>query len=37
MALLRAPHRPLSSLNFEANRQIRAGRNKEWAKYLIDE
>jgi len=37
MALVRPPHRPLSGLSFEANRQIRAGRNKEWAKYLIGE
>ena len=37
MALNRPPHRPLSSLSFEANRQLRAGRNAEWAKYLIGE
>ena len=37
MSLNRPPHRPLSSLSFEANRQIRAGRNAEWAKYLIGE
>lgn len=35
MALRRPPHRPLSGLNFEAKRQIRAGRNQEWSKYLI--
>ena len=35
MALARQPHRPFSGLIFEANRQIHAGRNLEWAKYVI--
>jgi hypothetical protein len=29
------PRRPLSSLTFEATRQMRAGRHAEWAKYVI--
>ena len=35
MPLARPPHRPFSGLIFEANRQIDAGRNLEWAKYVI--
>jgi 5-methylcytosine-specific restriction endonuclease McrA len=35
MPLARKPHRPLSGLSFEATRQIRSGRNREWAKYVI--
>jgi hypothetical protein len=35
MPLARKPHRPLSGLTFEASRQIRSGRNREWAKYVI--
>ena len=35
MPLLRQPHRPLSSLSFEANRQMRGGGHGEWAKYVI--
>ncbi|MCP9908932.1 HNH endonuclease [Cyanobium sp. BA20m-p-22] len=35
MPLMGKPHRPLSSLRFEAARQISAGRNGEWAKYVI--
>ena len=35
MPLARQPHRPLSSLTFEASRQIDAGRHLEWAKYVI--
>ncbi|WP_200900058.1 hypothetical protein [Synechococcus sp. GFB01] len=35
MPLSRKPHRPISSLSFEATRQIRSGRNREWAKYVI--
>lgn len=35
MPLARQPRRPLSSLSFEAGRQIRAGRYQEWSKYLI--
>lgn len=31
----REPHRPLSTLSFEATRQMRGGRNGEWAKYVI--
>jgi 5-methylcytosine-specific restriction endonuclease McrA len=35
MPLRREPRRPLSSLSFEAGRQIGAGRHQEWSKYLI--
>jgi 5-methylcytosine-specific restriction endonuclease McrA len=35
MALAREPRRPLSTLSFEAARRIGAGRNLEWAKYVI--
>jgi len=35
MSLRCEPHRPLSSLGFEASRQMRAGRHGEWAKYVI--
>ena len=35
MTLMGKPHRPLSSLRFEAARQISAGRHGEWAKYVI--
>lgn len=35
MLLARKPHRPVGGLTFEATRQIGAGRNREWAKYLI--
>ncbi|NDC34751.1 MAG: HNH endonuclease [Synechococcaceae bacterium WB9_2_112] len=35
MPLRREPHRPLSTLSFEATRQMRGGRNGEWAKYVI--
>ncbi|MBD2422375.1 HNH endonuclease [Cyanobium sp. FACHB-13342] len=35
MPLARQPHRPLSSLNFEASRHISAGLHGEWAKYVI--
>ena len=35
MPLMGKPHRPLSSLRFEAARQISAGRHVEWAKYVI--
>ena len=35
MPLLRVPRRPLSSLSFEATRQINSGRHQEWAKYVI--
>ena len=35
MPLHRVPWRPLSSLSFEANRQIRLGRHSEWQKYVI--
>jgi len=35
MPLRREPHRPLSTLSFEASRQMRAGRHDEWAKYVI--
>jgi 5-methylcytosine-specific restriction endonuclease McrA len=34
MPLIRQPRRPPSSLGFEANRQIRAGLHREWAKYV---
>ena len=35
MPLRQTPRKPLSSLNFEANRQINAGRYTEWGKYVI--
>ena len=35
MVLRREPHRPLSTLTFEASRQMRSGRHQEWAKYMI--
>ena len=35
MPLMGKPHRPLSSLRFEAARQISAGRHGEWAKSVI--
>ncbi|MEB3327257.1 MAG: HNH endonuclease [Synechococcus sp.] len=35
MPLMGRPHRPLSSLRFEAARQISSGRHGEWAKYVI--
>ena len=35
MTLAREPRRPLASFSLEASRQIRAGRNQEWSKYLI--
>ncbi len=35
MPLKRPPRRPLSSLNFEATRQIDSGRYREWGKYVI--
>lgn len=35
MPLQRVPRRPLSSLSFEAVRQIDSGRHREWAKYVI--
>jgi len=35
MPMVREPGRPPSSLSFEATRQIRAGRHREWAKYVI--
>ena len=35
MPLSRVPRRPLSSLSFEASRQIHSGHHSEWAKYVI--
>jgi 5-methylcytosine-specific restriction endonuclease McrA len=35
MPLRCEPHRPMSTLSFEASRQMRAGRHGEWAKYVI--
>ena len=35
MPLRSTPLRPLSSLSFEASRQIHAGYHSEWAKYVI--
>ena len=35
MPLARQPHRPPSSLSFEAIRHIRSGQHQEWAKYVI--
>ena len=35
MPLRTKPHRPLSNLSFEANKQINSGKHKEWSKYVI--
>jgi hypothetical protein len=35
MQLKAEPHRPLSSLTFEARRRMGNGLNTEWEKYLI--
>jgi len=35
MAMARLPRRPISSLYFEASRQIRNGQRREWQKYVI--
>ena len=35
MPLRTNPHRPLSNLSFEANKQINSGKHKEWGKYVI--
>lgn len=35
MVLACAPHRPSSSLVFEATRQMEAGQHREWAKYML--
>ena len=35
MPLRKRPYRPLSTLSFEASRQIDSGRYKEWMKYVI--
>ncbi len=35
MALTQTPHKPMSSLRFEATKQINAGFHKEWKKYVI--
>ena len=35
MPLRKMPRRPLSSLSFDAVRQINSGRHSEWAKYVI--
>jgi 5-methylcytosine-specific restriction endonuclease McrA len=35
MQLKTEPHRPLSSLTFEARRRMDNGLNSEWEKYLI--
>lgn len=35
MPLRQEPHRPLSSLSFEAGRRMGHGLNREWRKYLI--
>ena len=35
MPLRSTPRRPLSSLSFEASRQIHSGHHSEWAKYVI--
>ncbi len=35
MPLKTTPRRPLSSLTFQANRQINSGRYREWSKYVI--
>ena len=35
MPLRNLPYKPLSNLNFEANRHINSGRHQEWKKYVI--
>ena len=35
MPLAREPRPALGSLSFEANRRIRSGQHREWAKYVI--
>ena len=35
MPLSSVPRRPVSTLYFEATRQIRSGRRSEWRKYVI--
>ena len=35
MPLTKRPHKPLSNMSFEANKQINSGLNKEWGKYVI--
>ena len=35
MPINKEPRKPLSSLTFEANRQIHSGRYTEWRKYVI--
>ncbi len=35
MHLRSKPYKPLSTLNFEASKQINSGRHKEWRKYVI--
>ncbi|GCE64532.1 HNH endonuclease [cyanobiont of Ornithocercus magnificus] len=35
MPLRQVPCRPLSSLSFEATRQIHSGHHQEWAKYVV--
>ena len=35
MLLRQVPRRPLSSLSFEATRQIHSGHHQEWAKYVV--
>ena len=35
MPLRHVPRRPVSSLSFEARRQIHSGLHQEWAKYVI--
>ncbi|WP_036900608.1 MULTISPECIES: HNH endonuclease [Prochlorococcus] len=35
MPLRSKPYKPLSTLNFEASKQINSGRHKEWSKYVI--
>ncbi len=35
MKLKNIPHKPLNTLNFEANKQINLGNHAEWKKYVI--
>ncbi len=35
MRLKRIPHKPFSTLSFEANKQIDLGNYQEWKKYVI--
>ena len=35
MPLKKKPHKPINNFSFEAQRQIKSGKNQEWEKYVI--